>query len=47
VNTSRTAVAHLVPGDLGIVETKDLFVIQDSLTGKSFPVEKHATEAEP
>jgi Mg2+-importing ATPase len=30
----------MVPGDVRIVKAKDLFVIQGSLTGESFPVEK-------
>jgi P-type Mg2+ transporter len=34
----------MVPGDVRIVEAKDLFVNQGSLTGESFPVEKHAVE---
>jgi len=34
----------MVPGDLRIINAKDLFVIQGSLTGESFPVEKSALE---
>ena len=35
----------MVPGDLRIVNAKDLFVIQGSLTGESMPVEKSALDA--
>jgi len=38
------AAGDMIPGDVRIVEAKDLFVIQGSLTGESFPVEKHAAE---
>jgi Mg2+-importing ATPase len=31
----------MIPGDVRIVQAKDLFVIQGALTGESFPVEKH------
>jgi Mg2+-importing ATPase len=34
----------MIPGDVRIVHAKDLFVSQSSLTGESFPVEKHAVE---
>jgi P-type Mg2+ transporter len=34
----------MIPGDVRIVHAKDLFVIQGSLTGESFPVEKVAVE---
>ena len=37
------AAGDMIPGDVRIVAAKDLFVIQGSLTGESFPVEKHAT----
>ena len=30
----------MIPGDVRIVQAKDLFVTQGSLTGESFPVEK-------
>jgi len=36
------AAGDMIPGDVRIVQAKDLFVIQGSLTGESFPVEKHA-----
>jgi P-type Mg2+ transporter len=36
------AAGDMIPGDVRIVSAKDLFVIQGSLTGESFPVEKHA-----
>src|ERR1700674_1461092 len=34
----------MVPADVRIVLAKDLFVVQGSLTGESFPVEKYAVE---
>ena len=34
----------MIPADVRIVQAKDLFVSQGSLTGESFPVEKHAAE---
>jgi Mg2+-importing ATPase len=40
----QLAAGDMIPGDVRIVQAKDLFVIQGSLTGESFPVEKHATE---
>jgi P-type Mg2+ transporter len=36
----RLAAGDMVPADVRIVAAKDLFVIQGSLTGESFPVEK-------
>ena len=41
----QLAAGDMIPGDVRIVQAKDLFVIQGSLTGESFPVEKHAFEA--
>ncbi|HET9990863.1 MAG TPA: magnesium-translocating P-type ATPase, partial [Kofleriaceae bacterium] len=38
------AAGDMIPADIRIVQSKDLFVNQSSLTGESFPVEKHATE---
>jgi Mg2+-importing ATPase len=38
------AAGDMVPGDVRIVQAKDLFVTQGSLTGESFPVEKFAAE---
>jgi len=38
------AAGDMIPGDVRIVQAKDLFVIQGSLTGESFPVEKFASE---
>ncbi len=34
----------MIPGDVRVVQAKDLFVIQGSLTGESFPVEKFVVE---
>ena len=34
----------MIPADVRVVQAKDLFVVQGSLTGESFPVEKFATE---
>jgi Mg2+-importing ATPase len=36
----QLAAGDMVPGDVRIVQAKDLFVTQGSLTGESFPVEK-------
>jgi Mg2+-importing ATPase len=41
----QLAAGDMIPGDVRIVHAKDLFVSQGSLTGESFPVEKHATGA--
>jgi Mg2+-importing ATPase len=38
------AAGDMVPGDVRIVHAKDLFVVQGSLTGESFPVEKFVAE---
>ena len=38
----QLAAGDMIPGDVRIVQAKDLFVTQGSLTGESFPVEKHA-----
>ena len=38
------AAGDMIPGDVRIVQAKDLFVIQGSLTGESFPVEKFEVE---
>lgn len=38
----QLAAGDMVPGDVRIVHAKDLFVVQGSLTGESFPVEKLA-----
>jgi len=40
----QLAAGDMIPGDVRIVQAKDLFVTQGALTGESFPVEKHATE---
>ncbi len=40
----QLAAGDMFPGDVRVVQAKDLFVNQGSLTGESFPVEKHDTE---
>ncbi|MEO2090271.1 MAG: cation-transporting P-type ATPase, partial [Gemmataceae bacterium] len=40
----QLAAGDMIPGDLSLIEAKDLFVTQGSLTGESFPVEKFAVE---
>ncbi len=40
----KLAAGDMIPGDVRIVEAKDLFVTQGSLTGESFPVEKFEIE---
>ena len=42
----QLAAGDMIPGDVRIVQAKDLFVIQGSLTGESFPVEKFAVETD-
>jgi len=42
----RLAAGDMIPGDVRVLSCKDLFVIQASLTGESFPVEKF-DQAEP
>lgn len=42
----QLAAGDMVPADLRLVSARDLFVVQSSLTGESFPVEK-ATDHEP
>lgn len=37
----------MVPADMRLLSTKDLFVNQSSLTGESMPAEKHANQAQP
>ncbi|HYM20883.1 MAG TPA: magnesium-translocating P-type ATPase [Candidatus Kapabacteria bacterium] len=37
------AAGDMIPGDTRIISCKDLFIIQSSLTGESFPVEKFDT----
>jgi Mg2+-importing ATPase len=38
------AAGDMIPADVRVVQAKDLFVIQGSLTGESFPVEKFIAE---
>ncbi len=37
------AAGDMIPADVRLLACKDLFVVQGSLTGESFPVEKHPT----
>ncbi len=43
----RLTAGDMIPGDVRFVQAKDLFVIQGSLTGESFPVEKFVVEKAP
>ena len=43
----RLAAGDLVPADLRLLESKDLFVDQSALTGESMPAEKHAAAPPP
>lgn len=43
----KLAAGDMVPADVRIISAKDLFVIQSSLTGESFPVEKFDSEKSP
>jgi P-type Mg2+ transporter len=43
----QLAAGDMIPGDVRMVSAKDLFVIQGSLTGESFPVEKFEIEKNP
>jgi Mg2+-importing ATPase len=43
----KLAAGDMVPADVRIVAAKDLFVIQGSLTGESFPVEKFEVDERP
>jgi Mg2+-importing ATPase len=38
------AAGDMIPADIRLISCKDLFIIQASLTGESFPVEKFATQ---
>jgi Mg2+-importing ATPase len=40
----KLAAGDMIPGDVRMIVAKDLFVIQGSLTGESFPVEKFEVE---
>lgn len=42
----QLSAGDMVPADLRIISCKDLFVIQSSLTGESFPIEKYAKQEE-
>src|SRR4051812_31215720 len=42
----QLAAGDMVPADVRVVQAKDLFVIQGSLTGESFPVEKFVVDRE-
>jgi len=41
------AAGDMIPADVRLVVAKDLFLVQSSLTGESFPVEKFAIEKNP
>jgi Mg2+-importing ATPase len=43
----KLAAGDMIPADVRIVGAKDLFVIQGSLTGESFPVEKFEVDGGP
>lgn len=43
----KLAAGDMIPADLRIIQGRDLFVAQASLTGESLPVEKVATTREP
>ncbi len=43
----KLAAGDMIPGDLRLVETRDLFVSQGALTGESCSVEKFAAERSP
>jgi Mg2+-importing ATPase len=43
----KLAAGDMIPADVRIVAAKDLFVIQGSLTGESFPVEKFEVDTGP
>ena len=38
----RLSAGDMIPGDLRLLEAKDLFIDQSALTGESMPAEKHA-----
>ena len=40
----QLAAGDMIPGDVRVVQAEDLFVVQGSLTGESFPVEKFVVE---
>lgn len=39
----RLSAGDMIPADMRLLSAKDLFISQASLTGESYPVEKHAT----
>src|SRR5262249_27140888 len=41
----KLSAGDMIPADVRILTSKDLFIIQASLTGESLPVEKHARES--
>ncbi len=43
----KLAAGDMIPADLRILQARDLFVAQASLTGESLPVEKAATTRQP
>ncbi len=40
----KLCAGDMIPADIRLIEAKDLFVTQGSLTGESFPIEKFAAE---
>jgi Mg2+-importing ATPase len=42
----RLSAGDMIPADVRLIESKDFFVIQSTLTGESFPVEKTHLKAE-
>lgn len=40
----QLAAGDMIPADVRIIQAKDLFVVQGSLTGESYPVEKYPVE---
>lgn len=41
----KLSAGDMVPGDIHIMESKDLFISQSALTGEAMPAEKHALSA--
>jgi Mg2+-importing ATPase len=43
----KLSAGDMIPADVRVLSSKDLFIIQSSLTGESLPVEKHPRESRP